>query len=222
MESPIKGGYILISLGLIALSASAELSNLDYERITKTKKHIVLTGIKVGSEVMPDVCVEPIIGEDSITFSDVYGFDIVVSSDNTVEVVEHEQTPNVEDAQSGTSISMLGLDSDGKVVKSAIPSSGTKLYRHSLTISAFGTLTNSITVTIISTKDSSYTSIVQSDLDKIVSFIPNYSNECTVISINFIRQMSGVGIILLGVTSNNITSYNATSFTISSDSVTAL
>ena len=157
MERPIKGGYILISLGLVALQIGASLT-IDYERITKTKKHIVLTGIKVGSEVMPDIAVEPIIGSGKVTFKGVYGFDLEVASNGSVTISKSEETPNVEEApsgeivdalgldedgkvvkgsipnvekaESGTPVSMLGLDEDGEVVKSAIPSGGTKLYKH--------------------------------------------------------------------------------------------
>lgn len=102
MERPIKGGYILISLGLVALSAGASLT-VDYERITKTKKHIVLTGIKVAGTIMPDVTVKPIFGNGTITFSDVYGYDIVVSSNGSASVSEH-----------------------------VAPSGGTKLYNHEI------------------------------------------------------------------------------------------
>lgn len=102
MERPIKGGYILISLGLVALSAGASLT-VDYERITKTKKHIVLTGIKVADTIMPDVTVKPIFGNGTITFSDVYGYDIVVSSNGSASVSEH-----------------------------VAPSGGTKLYLHEI------------------------------------------------------------------------------------------
>lgn len=119
MERPIKGGYILISLGLVALTAGANLT-LDYERITKTKKHIVLTGIKVGSEIMPDIAVEPIIGSGKITFKSVYGYDLEVASNGSVTISESvapEDIPNVEEAPSGTIVDMLGLDEDGKVVK---------------------------------------------------------------------------------------------------------
>lgn len=102
MERPIKGGYILISLGLVALSAGASLT-VDYERITKTKKHIVLTGIKVADTIMPDVTVKPSFGNGTITFSDVYGYDIVVSSNGNASVSEH-----------------------------VAPSGGTKLYEHEI------------------------------------------------------------------------------------------
>ena len=88
MERPIKGGYILVSLGLIALSTSYS-GSIDYDRISKTKKHIVLTGIKVGDTVMPDICVKPVYGNGTITFEDVYGYDVVVSSNNSVSVSEH-------------------------------------------------------------------------------------------------------------------------------------
>lgn len=133
MERPIKGGYILISLGLVALSAGASLT-IDYERITKTKKHIVLTGIKVADTIMPDITVKPIFGNGTITFSDVYGYDIVVSSNNSVSVSEHEteDIPNVEEAPSGTIVESLGLDEDGKVVKGEAPSGGATLYKHSV------------------------------------------------------------------------------------------
>ena len=104
MERPIKGGYILISLGLIALSTSYS-GSIDYDRISRTKKHIVLTGIKVGDTVMPDICVKPVYGNGTITFEDVYGFDVVVSSNNSVSVSEH-----------------------------VAPISGTKLYKHELSL----------------------------------------------------------------------------------------
>lgn len=89
MERPIKGGYILISLGLIALSTSYS-GSIDYDRISRTKKHIVLTGIKVGDTVMPDICVKPVYGNGTITFEDVYGYDVVISSNNSVSVSEHK------------------------------------------------------------------------------------------------------------------------------------
>lgn len=106
MERAIKGGYILISLGLIALSTSYS-GSIDYDRVSKTKKHIVLTGIKVGDTIMPDVTVKPIYGNGTITFEDVYGFDIVISSNNSVTVSEH-----------------------------VAPSGGTKLYKHTLSINS--------------------------------------------------------------------------------------
>lgn len=90
MEKQIKGGYILVSLGLIALSTLYS-GSIDYDRISRTKKHIVLTGIKVADTVMPDICVKPVYGNGTITFEDVYGFDIVISSDNSVSVSEHPQ-----------------------------------------------------------------------------------------------------------------------------------
>lgn len=131
-ERPIKGGYILISLGLVALTAGASLT-LDYERITQTKKHIVLTGIKVADTIMPDLTVKPIFGNGTITFSDVYGYDIVVSSNGSASVSEHtSDIPNVEEAPIGEIVDALGLDEDGKVVKGSI-SGGTKLYRHHIT-----------------------------------------------------------------------------------------
>ena len=106
MERPIKGGYILISLGLIALSTSYS-GSIDYDKISRTKKHIVLTGIKVGDTVMPDICVKPVYGNGTITFEDVYGFDVVVSSNNSVSVSEH-----------------------------VAPSVGTKLYKHTIVTSS--------------------------------------------------------------------------------------
>lgn len=127
MERPIKGGYILVSLGLIALSTSYS-GSIDYDRISKTKKHIVLTGIKVGDTVMPDICVKPVYGNGTITFEDVYGFDVVVSSNNSVSVSESSVAPNVEKAPLGIIVNSLGLDEDGKVVKGA--SSGLKMYKH--------------------------------------------------------------------------------------------
>ena len=132
MERPIKGGYILISLALIPLVAEATLQ-IDYDRITRTKKHIVLTGIKVADTVMPDLVVKPIFGNGKITFSDVYGYDIVVSSNNNAVVSEHEseEVPNVEEAPSGTIVDALGLDEDGKVVKGVMPET-VKLYQHDL------------------------------------------------------------------------------------------
>lgn len=96
MEKPIKGGYILVSLGLIALSTSYS-GNIDYDRISRTKKHIVLTGIKVGDTVMPDITVKPVYGNGTITFEDVYGFDVVVSSNNSVSVSEHTKSTNIQD-----------------------------------------------------------------------------------------------------------------------------
>lgn len=41
--------------------------------------------------------------------------------------------PNVENAEEGTPVKMLGLDEDGEVVKSNLPASGTKLYKHTIT-----------------------------------------------------------------------------------------
>lgn len=87
-ERPLKGGYILISLGLIPLSTSYS-GSIDYARISKTKKRVVLTGLKVGSEIKPDVVVQPIYGSGKITFSDVYGFDIEVASTGVVTVIQH-------------------------------------------------------------------------------------------------------------------------------------
>lgn len=127
MGKSFKGGYILVSLGLIELSTSYA-GTIDYDRISKTKKHIVLTGIKMGSVVMPDVCVKPVYGNGTITFKDVYGFDISIHSDNSVDVSESAVAPNVEEAPSGIIVNSLGLDEDGKVVKSA--SSGLKMYKH--------------------------------------------------------------------------------------------
>lgn len=91
MEKQIKGGYILVSLGLIALSTSYT-GSIDYDRISRTKKHIVLTGIKIADTVMPDICVKPVYGNGTITFEDVYGYDIVISSNNSVSVSEHPQS----------------------------------------------------------------------------------------------------------------------------------
>lgn len=104
MEKQVKGGYILISLGLIPLSTSYS-GSIDYDRISKTKKHIVLTGIKIATTVMPDIAVKPIYGNGTITFEDVYGFDVVVSSNNSVSVIEH-----------------------------VAPSGGTKLYKHTVSL----------------------------------------------------------------------------------------
>ena len=162
MKQSFKGGYILVSLGLIELSTEYQ-GSIDYERISRTKKHIVLTGIKVDGEIMPDVCVKPQYGVGTVFFENVYGFDIGIHTDNSVDVDVHEETPNVEkapsgtlskmlgldasgkvvkgdlipnveEAESGTPVSMLGLDEDGDVVKSSVPSSGIKLYEHDITI----------------------------------------------------------------------------------------
>ena len=84
-----KGGYILISLGLIALSTSYA-GTIDYDKVSATRKRVVLTDINVGGTKMPDLTVQPIYGNGKITFSDVYGFDIVVKSNNSVEVSEHQ------------------------------------------------------------------------------------------------------------------------------------
>lgn len=84
-----KGGYILISLGLIALSTSYA-GTIDYDKVSATRKRVVLTDINVGGTKMPDLTVQPIYGNGQITFSDVYGFDIVVKSDDSVVVSEHQ------------------------------------------------------------------------------------------------------------------------------------
>lgn len=89
MEKAIKGGYILISLGNEELSTYS--GKLDYNRMVKTKKHIVLTGIKVSGAIMPDVCVSPIFGSHKLTLSDVYGYDIEVEDDNDVTVSQHKE-----------------------------------------------------------------------------------------------------------------------------------
>lgn len=160
MERPIKGGYILISLGLIALTVGASLT-LDYERITKTKKHIVLTGIKVADTIMPDLTVKPIFGNGTITFSDVYGYDIVVSSNGSASVSEHTsgEVPNVEEAPDGAIVKYLGLDISGKVVKGTSASSQ-KIWKHSLYFSSAN-----INIVLFNREASSYTGQLTTSYD---------------------------------------------------------
>ena len=61
---------------------------------------------------------------------------VVIPSEGTVDEKVSE-VPNVEEAQSGTISSVLGLNSSGKLVKGTI-SGGTQLYKHSLSISVPG------------------------------------------------------------------------------------
>lgn len=116
-ERPLKGGYILISLGLIPLSTSYS-GNIDYARISKTKKRVVLTGLKVGGEIKPDVVVQPIYGSGKITFSDVYGFDIEVASTGVVTVTAHKDK--------GTQLYDHSLSLKGGLVLSFINASNEK------------------------------------------------------------------------------------------------
>lgn len=110
----VRGGYILISLDMIDISDDDSVIEIDFSRLTESKKSIRLCNINVGGEHKPDIDIKPDFGEDSITLSDVYGFDLVVSADNSVEITEHRSAyelpiPEVSDA--GKTII---VDSEGK------------------------------------------------------------------------------------------------------------
>ena len=110
----IRGGYILISLGMVDISADSPSLEIDFSRLTSSKKSIRLCNINIDGEHKPDINIQPSFGEDSITLSDVYGYDLIVSDDNSVEVTEHRSAyelpiPEVSDA--GKTII---VDSEGK------------------------------------------------------------------------------------------------------------
>lgn len=62
--------------------------------------------------------------------------------------------PNVENAEDGTIVDVLGLDGNGKLVKGTI-SGGTKLYKHTLTLSGLGFKLEVISNTNVNFFDSS-------------------------------------------------------------------
>lgn len=196
MERPIKGGYILISLGLIALSASAELS-LDYERITKTKKHIVLTGIKVGDEIMPDVCVDAQMTEDGILFSDVYGFDILVAEDNSVTVSEHEQ-----------------------------PSGGTKFYKHIISLEFDSGEGGSYTLSFMTTNPQAYTQSTLKDIknDNPVLLPSMYVDNAPLISAIILNENTIMGCYLSYDPEGGtiVSTFRTSTYTLVRDTVTEL
>lgn len=75
--------------------------------------------------------------------------------DNVEELAENlEEIPNVEEAESGTIVNALGLDSEGKLVKGAI-NSGLKLYKHTITYK-YGSVTQTSTAIAISTRSEAY------------------------------------------------------------------
>ena len=125
----IRGGYILISLGMIALSTSLSTLEIDYKRLTETKKSIRLCNINIGGAHKPDIDIKPEFGTNKITLPDVYGLDLIVSSDNSVEIIEHRsayELPIPEVSDEGKSVI---VDSEGKY---ALGSGGASLYLHTL------------------------------------------------------------------------------------------
>lgn len=110
----VRGGYILISLDMIDISDDDSVIEIDFSRLTESKKSIRLCNINVGGEHKPDIDIKPDFGEDTIILSDVYGYDLIVSDDNSVLISEHRSAyelpiPEVSDA--GKTII---VDSEGK------------------------------------------------------------------------------------------------------------
>lgn len=85
--SKYLGGYKLISLGNQELSTITEIKGI-YDAILESKKRIVLTDIVLNGQKMNDLTVLPFVADDlsQIEINDVYGHDIIVSDDNTLEI----------------------------------------------------------------------------------------------------------------------------------------
>lgn len=86
MQKDLKGGYQLISLGMTPIE---DITYIDVE-LLKTTKRIVLTGISIdGKSQLPDKTVDiEQRGSGTIGIKNVYGFDLIVDEDGSVEVTE--------------------------------------------------------------------------------------------------------------------------------------
>ena len=91
----IKGGYQLISLGMVALGSLTALPSGELAKIGATTKRIVLTDITLdGSTRLPDIEVQIEKSGTDILLNNVYGKDLKIKSDGDVVV-----TTNVKGVQ---------------------------------------------------------------------------------------------------------------------------
>ena len=87
-----KGGYLLISLGMIALASLTALPSGTVEKIKASSKRIVLTDISLdGVKQENDITVQPIISGTSVIIKGVYGKDITIASDDSV-IISNSQS----------------------------------------------------------------------------------------------------------------------------------
>ncbi len=213
-EKSLRGGYILISLGMIELSGESAPS-ISYQRLIETKKHIVLTDIVVSGEHKVDMAVNPIYGSHKITFINVYGYDIEVTDEDEVTVSEYVAPSSDVDIPEPTIADagkVISVGEDGKYKLDNVPSGGSKLYKHTLNVSEGAPKF----IDVISTISDSFVEVSESIYNSVVNIISRISN-------NIFMSYSGTNlleIILLDITNNTTVSYYKSD--IISDTVTEL
>lgn len=88
----IKGGYQLISLGMVALGSLTSLPLEELAKIGGTTKRIVLTDVTLdGITRLPDIEVQIEKSGTDILLKDIYGKDLKIESDGDVTVATHSE-----------------------------------------------------------------------------------------------------------------------------------
>lgn len=180
-----KGGYRLVSLKLIELSTMTACAGLYQAIESSHDKPLCLCDILVSGAKKNNVYITAIKGTNKYTLKHIYGYNLEVTNEDVVTISQDSEgielpvpeasddgkivgvnvqgkyvlKPSVEDqvaqAQSGTIQDVLGLDSQGKLIKGAV-SGGTKLYLHTLNDN----------VRVISTRATAYTNYYNDGYDK--------------------------------------------------------
>ena len=123
-----KGGYKIVSLKNInLLGESLNLAGLYKALNDSYGKPIQLCDIKFGTVAKKDafVLVEKL--DAGVKINDLYGYDILVESDDDITVTANPQ--ELPDTASATAGQILGLNAQKKPEWQDKPASGTKLYK---------------------------------------------------------------------------------------------
>lgn len=91
MLKNLRGGYKLIPL-LISLAVGSVTVDKVYNSIKSTKKRIVLTGLSIDGELKNDISVDVIEEEDGLHINNVYGYDLLIKSDDSIVISEYVVT----------------------------------------------------------------------------------------------------------------------------------
>lgn len=171
MGKNLRGGYKLIPLliDLALASASITLSGI-YASIKSTKKRIVLTGLLINGVVQNDIAVKVDEDESGLHIYDIYGYDLLIASNDSVTVSEHDTLSVVANPTlAGTEADLNGLEVDGIKYKVG---GGSKLYLHVCTVPfSAGGSDVSLETKIVTTKDTAYATAddILSDRENIIS-----------------------------------------------------
>ena len=125
MGKNLRGGYKLISM-LISLAVGSVIISGVYDAITSTKKRIVLTGLKIDGQIQKDISVEVDKADDGLHISNVYGYDLLIASNDSITISEHKVLSVIANPTlAGTEASLTGLEVDGTKYK--VPEAGSQV-----------------------------------------------------------------------------------------------